>query len=145
MSATLTDRSTKPLQAAAAIVAVVFLVVGVAGFIPGLTSNVDQLEFAGHESGAELLGLFQVSVLHNVVHLLFGVVGLALARTWAGARVFLIGGGIVYLVLFVYGSLIDHHSDANFVGLNSADNLLHLALGVAMVGVGVVLGRKQSA
>ena len=39
-------------------------------FIPGVTTSYDQLELAGHESGAELLGIFQVSILHNVVHLL---------------------------------------------------------------------------
>ncbi|HEV7622841.1 MAG TPA: DUF4383 domain-containing protein, partial [Amnibacterium sp.] len=51
---------------------VVFLLVGIAGFVPGLTTGT--LTFAGPTSGAELIGLFQVSVLHNVVHLLYGVV-----------------------------------------------------------------------
>ena len=54
-----------------------FLLIGVAGFIPGITSNYDQLQFAGHQSGALLLGVFQVSVLHNIVHLLFGATSLA--------------------------------------------------------------------
>jgi hypothetical protein len=143
MNQTVTTRSMTPLQTAAALVAVVFLVVGAAGFVPGLTMNADELEFSGHESGAELLGLFQVSVLHNVVHLLFGVVGLGLARSWSGARAFLIGGGLIYAVLFVYGIAIDHHSDANFVPLNGADNVLHLVLAVAMVSVGVLLGRSE--
>ena len=55
--------------------------VGVLGFIPGITSNYSTLNFAGHVSGAELLGIFQVSVLHNIVHLLFDVAGVAMART----------------------------------------------------------------
>ncbi len=129
------------LQKAATVVAAVFLLVGIAGFIPGLTTNYDDMEFAGHESGAELLGIFQVSILHNIVHLLFGVVGLALARTWSGARSFLIGGGVIYLLLFIYGLLVDHESDANFVPLNDADNLLHLVLGIGMLGIGLALGR----
>jgi len=70
----------------AGLVGAVFLLVGVLGFIPGITTDYDSMEFTGHTSGAELLGLFQVSVLHNIVHLLFGVVGLALARTVLGAR-----------------------------------------------------------
>ncbi|GAB3886930.1 hypothetical protein GCM10029964_052030 [Kibdelosporangium lantanae] len=67
-------------------VAVVFLLVGVAGFIPGLTTGYDQIGFAGHDSMAMLLGVFMVSILHNIVHLLFGVVGLASARTPGSAR-----------------------------------------------------------
>lgn len=125
-----------PAQLVAAVVAVVFLLVGVAGFIPGVTTNYDQLTFAGHQSMAMLLGLFMVSVLHNIVHLLFGIVGLALARTSAGARGFLIGGGAVYLVLWLYGLIIDHGSAANFVPVNTADNWLHLGLGVGMIVLG---------
>lgn len=130
-----------PLQQAALLVAATFALVGVLGFIPGVTTNYDQMEFAGHESRAELLGLFDVSILHNIVHLLFGVVGFALARTWNGARAFLIGGGAVYLLLWVYGLLIDRQSDANFVPLDEADNWLHLALGAGMVALGLALGR----
>lgn len=130
-----------PLQIAAAAVGVVFLLVGVAGFVPGLSTNLDELELAGHHSEAQLLGIFGVSVLHNAVHLLFGVAGLALARSWSGARAFLLGGGAIYLVLAVYGMVVDRHSQANFVPLDEADNWLHLALGVAMIGVGTVLGR----
>jgi len=59
-------------------VAVAFLLIGVLGFVPGVTSDYGAMEFAGHESGALLLGLFQVSILHNIVHLLYGVAGLVL-------------------------------------------------------------------
>jgi hypothetical protein len=132
------------VQRAALAVGVVFLLVGVAGFIPGVTSDFDDLQFAGHESEAELLGIFQVSVLHNIVHLLFGVAGLAMARTWSAARTYLIGGGAIYLVLFVYGLLVDKHSDANFVPVNDADDWLHLGLGVGMIALGVTLGRDRA-
>jgi 4-hydroxybenzoate polyprenyltransferase len=133
------------LQTAALVVAVTFLLVGVLGFIPGITTNYDMLQAAGHDSGAMLLGVFQVSVLHNIVHLLFGVAGLVLARTWAGARAFLIGGGVVYLLLLAYGLLVDHDSSANFVPVNSADNWLHLILGIGMIGLGVLLARDRTA
>ncbi|MGI5128178.1 DUF4383 domain-containing protein [Pseudonocardia sp. CA-107938] len=134
-----------PVQLAAAVVGAVFLLVGILGFIPGVTSNYDQLAAAGHGSGALLLGVFAVSVLHNIVHLLFGVAGLVMARTAAGARNFLVWGGAIYLVLWIYGLVIDHGSNANFVPVNTADNWLHLALGVVMVGLGVGLTRADRA
>lgn len=129
-----------PVQLASAAVAAVFVLVGVLGFIPGITTDYDRMEFAGHMSEAELLGLFQVSILHNIVHLLFGAVGLAVGRTAVGARVFLIGGGAIYLVLWIYGLVVDKTSDANFVPLNSADDWLHLGLGIGMLGLGLILG-----
>jgi 4-hydroxybenzoate polyprenyltransferase len=130
------------LQKAALVVAATFALVGVLGFVPGITTDFDQIEFAGHHSGAELLGVFAVSVLHNIVHLLFGIAGFVLARTWSGARAFLIGGGVIYLVLTVYGLLVDRHDDANFVPLNDADNWLHLVLGIGMIALGLLLGSR---
>ena len=132
-----------PVQTAATIVGVVFLLVGVAGFIPGVTTDFDTIEFAGHESEAMLLGVFQVSILHNIVHLLFGVAGLALARTVAGARNYLVWGGIVYLVLWLYGLFVDHESSANFVPVNNADDWLHLGLAIGMLLLGLALGRTR--
>ena len=120
-----------------------FLLVGVLGFIPGVVTQYGQLEFAGHQSEAKLLGLFQVSILHNIVHLLFGVAGLAMARRWDTARQFLIVGGIIYLVLWIYGLLIGHDSAANFVPVNDADNWLHLVLGVGMLALGFLLSRDR--
>ncbi|HKG03777.1 MAG TPA: DUF4383 domain-containing protein [Conexibacter sp.] len=132
-----------PIQIGAALVGLLFLVVGVAGFIPGVTTNLyDGLDFAGHDGNAELLGIFHVSVLHNLVHLLFGAAGLALARTSSSARTFLVGGGAIYLVLWIYGLLIDRDSDANFVPVNAADDWLHFALGVGMIGLGLTLSRE---
>src|ERR1041384_1380446 len=95
-----------PVRTTALVVSVVFLLVGLAGFIPGLTTDYSDMTFAGHHSDALLLGVFQVSVLHNLVHLLFGAAGLALARTASGARAFLIGGGAIYLVLWLYGLVV---------------------------------------
>lgn len=138
MASTETTVRRTPRQLLAAIVAVVFLLVGVLGFIPGVTTNYDMLTGAGHHSGALLLGIFAVSILHNIVHLAFGVAGLALARTPGGAKAFLVGGGVVYLVLWLYGLLIDQDSTANFVPVNTADNWLHFGLGVGMVALGLI-------
>lgn len=132
------------VQKTALAVGIVFLVVGIAGFIPGLTTGVETMTFAGHESGALLLGVFQVSILHNIVHLLFGIAGLAFARSAAGSRNFLIWGGVVYLVLWVYGLIVTGDNPANFVPMNHADNWLHLVLGVGMVLLGIFVGRNTA-
>ncbi|TDP95084.1 uncharacterized protein DUF4383 [Labedaea rhizosphaerae] len=133
-----TSRTTRtPVQFVAAAVGAVFLLVGIAGFIPGVTTHYDEMSFAGHDSMAKLLGLFMVSVLHNIVHLLFGVAGLALARTNGGARGFLIWGGVVYLALWLYGAIVPQDSAANFVPVNGADNWLHLGLALGMVALGI--------
>jgi hypothetical protein len=136
------DRST--VQTMALLVGATFLLVGILGFIPGITTHYGDMKFAGHDSGAKLLGLFQTSILHNIVHILFGIAGLALAKTWDGARTYLIGGGAIYLVLFVYGLIWHKTQGANFVPMNSADNILHLGLGVGMIGLGFVTGRAPA-
>jgi hypothetical protein len=121
-------------QTLALLFGLAFLGTGILGFIPGITQDLGDIKFAGNDSPAELFGIFQVSILHNVVHLLFGVAGIALARTHDGSRAFLLYGGIIYLALFVYGLLIDMDGDANFVPVNTADNWLHLILGAGLLG-----------
>ncbi|HZF92539.1 DUF4383 domain-containing protein [Streptomyces sp.] len=138
-------RARTPVQQAALIVGVVFLLVGVLGFIPGITTNYDTMDFASHHSEAKLLGIFQVSILHNLVHLAFGIAGLALSRTASQARLYLLAGGAIYLVLWLYGMIIDHDSAANFVPVNSADNWLHLVLGLGMIALGALLTRRRDA
>jgi hypothetical protein len=130
---------------AAAAVAAVFLLVGILGFIPGITTDYDTMQFAGHESEAKLFGIFQVSILHNIVHILFGVVGFALARTAANARMYLIGGGAIYLVLWLYGLIVGDESAANFVPVNSADDWLHLVLALGMIALGFLTTRSVGA
>ena len=132
--------SRTPVQNVARLVGVVFLLVGIAGFIPGLTTNLyDGLEFAGNDGNAELLGIFQVSVLHNIVHILFGIAGLALAATASGARTYLIGGGAVYLGLFLLGIV----GAGDWIPADDADNWLHLVLGAGMIGLGVITTRES--
>lgn len=133
------------VQLAARAFGAVFLLVGVLGFIPGITTNTSDLMMAGHHSEAMLLGIFQVSVLHNVVHLLFGIGGLVLGRTAAGATRYLVWGGVIYLVLGLYGVVIGLGTAANFVPVNVADNALHFGLGIVMLGLGLVLGRRGGA
>jgi hypothetical protein len=129
------------VQKGAAVVGVVFLLVGVLGFVPGVTTSYSSLGLATHHSEAQLFGLFQVSVLHNVLHLGFGVAGLLLARTALRARNYLLYGGLVYAVLFFYGIVVDYESKANVVPLDDADNVLHFLLAAGMITLSFVLDR----
>ena len=95
------------VQGAALLVAGVFILIGVLGFIPGVTTDYALLDWAGHHSGAKLFGVFAVSGLHNVIHLISGVVGVALARTYAASRAYFLGGGLVYLAFWLQGLLMD--------------------------------------
>jgi hypothetical protein len=142
-----TNRTTRPatkLQKAAQAAGAVFVLVGILGFIPGVTSNYDSLGLAGHGSRALLLGIFQVSVLHNIVHLLFGGAGIVMARTHDQAKNFLLYGGVIYLALWLYGLLLGHDTPANVVPVNGADNWLHLVLGLGMIALAVLLSRDTA-
>ncbi len=134
------------MQALAAVFGLVFLLAGIAGFIPGITSNYDELALLGTESRAELLGLFRVSVLHNIVHLLFGV-GLLAAARYSWSKLYLLGGGAAYAGVVAYGFVVDHESEANFLPLNTADNLLHVVLTAGMLvagGVGLAAAKRSA-
>ena len=112
----------------------VFLLVGIAGFIPGITTNLyEGLEFAGDDGTAELLGLFQVSILHNIVHMLFGV-GILMAATHEGALNYLLGAGVLYVALFLIGII----GGGDWIPVNSADNVLHLVLSAGLLGAWAV-------
>lgn len=132
-------RKRSATEIVALVFGVVFLVVGVLGFIPGITTDYDALTWAGHHSDAKLLGVFEVSVLHNLVHIAFGVVGVLMSRRLDLARLYLIGGGVVYFAVWMYGVTINRDDAANFLPVNDADNWLHLGLAVAMIVIGGVL------
>lgn len=131
------------VQGAALLVGAAFLIVGVLGFIPGVTTHYDALQWAGHHSGAKLFGVFAVSALHNVVHLAFGVIGFVMARTYAAARAYFLIGGLAYLGLWIYGLLIDHRGPANLLPVNSADDWLHFGLGILMLLLAVTLAGQH--
>jgi len=125
-------------QVFAFVIGATFVLVGVLGFVPGIVRMFGDLSFKGPESDAQLLGLFDVSVVHNIVHLLFGV-GLLAARRAAWAVRYLLIGGIAYFAVFVYGLfVVDSTSSINFLPINTADNILHIVLSVTMIALGVI-------
>lgn len=132
-------------QGAALAVAGVFLAVAVAGFVPGLTTSLDRLQWLhrpqdGHAS--QLFGVFDTSVAHNLLHLGFGVAGLVLARTYRRARLYLVGGGLIYLGLWLWGTIDAMPRET--LPLNGAGNWLHLCLGVVMTVLGLTLAGSRA-
>jgi hypothetical protein len=132
-------------QVLAMLVGGAFVLVGIAGFVPGITTSYDELEYAGEDSQAELLGVFDVSVLHNLVHVLIGILGLVAAQALTTARWFLLGAGAAYVALWIFGLAIDLSSDANFIPVDTADNWLHFGLGVTMLGLGALTSAARPA
>jgi hypothetical protein len=139
--ASIRRKAEQPAQWAASVVGGALVLLGILGLIPGLTTDYSDLAFAGHGSGAKLFGTFQVSILHDIVHLLVGAVGLALARTTDGARVFLTGGGTALLAFWALGAA----GGAGWLPVNTADNWLHFALGLGVLALGFVTGREAPA
>jgi 4-hydroxybenzoate polyprenyltransferase len=121
-----------------------FIALGVFGFVPGVTTQYDQMQFAGADSQALLFGVFQVSVLHNLLHLLYGIAGIWAAGNGVRARSYLVGGGTLYLLIWLYAYLIDSESPAALVALSDADNWLHLFLGVGMINLGLLMTRPPA-
>lgn len=122
-----------PVQIAAVVVGATLLLLGILGFTPEITTHFGDLKFSGEKPSARLFGVFQVSGLHNLANMLTGLVGLALARTWTGARAYLVGAGIFYLAFSLVG-FVNHSS---WIPSNNADDWLYLALGVGLIAIGV--------
>jgi len=135
------DRDKTLAQKLAFLFGVTFIIAGVGGFIPGITTDLyDGLEFAGNDGSSELLGLFKVSVLHNIVHALFGV-GILAAKRHASSVQYLLYSGIAYVVLFLMG-IIDA---GDWVPIASYDNWLHLGLLLGLLGAWAVSRKDDHA
>lgn len=125
-------------------VGILLMLVGVLGFIPGVTTQYSELMLLGPASHAMFLGLFQVSMLLNIVQLAIGATGWATSRTEHGARNFLLGAGALYIVLAIFGLIVGVDSAANFLALNMMDNWAHLVLGIVMIVAGWLFSRTAA-
>jgi hypothetical protein len=111
---------------------VVFVLVGVLGFIPSFAPL--------HSDGMRyLLGLFMVGGVHNAIHLLSGVAALiGAAKSEKAAQLYFKVFGSVYLLITVVG-FIQKTTVLGIIHVNTADNFLHLGLGIAIAGIGFLL------
>lgn len=135
-------RRTTAVQEGAGAVGWVFLLLGVLGFIPLFTTGFTAITFAGTGSGAELFGIFHISVLSNLVHLALGMLGLFTSWTAAGSRRYLLAGGLVAALLGLYGFIAMAAGGGNWLPADWAVAALHLGLGVLMIAFGLLLHRR---
>src|SRR5688572_10506129 len=118
-------------QKLAAVFGVVFILVAIVGFIaPGGMA----MQPTDPATVAKALGMFPVNLLHNIVHLLFGLWGLAASRSWSGSKSYFTIVGVIYLVLTVVGFLSP--TGFGLVPLGGNDIWLHAVLALAMLGIG---------
>ena len=123
-------------------VGIVLIVVDILGFIPGITTQYNSLAIVGPNSTALLLGLVQISMLLNVIQALIGTIGVVMSRSNPmGARNFLMGFGLLYVVLSIYSFIVGVESAANFLSLNVMGAWGFMILGVAMVLAGWLMSR----
>ena len=110
----------------------VLVLVGIAGFL------VEPSFAVGDSAQRGTLIVFDINGWHNVVHLLSGIVGLAMAGTAAKARLFSIGYGVVYVLVTILGFIVgDGGLLLSIIPINTADNLLHLAIAVTGIAIGL--------
>lgn len=96
---------------------VVFVLVAILGFV----------------QGDSILGIFDVNLAHNLVHLVIGLALLAVSGTESGARAGLKVFGVIYLLVAVLGFYVGAGELLGVVLVNQADNWLHAVLGVILV------------
>lgn len=131
------------VEQAAATAGAVFGLITLLGFVPGITVNLWSLGVLGWHSTTLLLGVFTVSLLHNVIHLLFAIGGLRFARTARTARRYLLVTGAIFLVVALYGFLLSERGIADVLPINQADDWLHLAAGIALLGLAPLPGTRR--
>lgn len=136
------DRSL--VQTAALSLGVIYLIVGVGGFIPGLNSMTDLRGVMGPAEGHEIG--FAVNWFHNVAHLLIGLAGLAAFRSHAASRTYTLVVGIAYAALAVLGFATGPVGAlGGLLPLNPADDVLHIATALLLFGVYFAAGSRRTA
>ena len=119
------------VQRVAQVFGVGFLIAALAGFVAAGMSMDPHTETA-----PRALGLFPVNLVHNLIHLVFGVWGLAASRSRGGSRTYCRVSGAVYLVLVVMGFVAP--DTFGLVPIGGNDIWLHALLGLPLAYFGFV-------
>jgi Domain of unknown function (DUF4383) len=123
-----------PAEVFALVIGLALVAVGIAGFFYSASfSTGDEVEREA------LLGILDVNGWHNVVHIATGVLGLAAAGSYGGARGYAIGIGVLYLLVAGLGFIAgDGEEILGLIAVNTEDNVLHLLIGIAGLGAGLL-------
>jgi hypothetical protein len=124
-------------QYLALVIGVVYLLVGIVGF--AITGFDGWLE---HDHSQTLLG-FAINPLHNVVHLLIGLLGVLMWNRSRTARTYGWILAIGYGATFVYGLIVVNNEDANILNINGADNVLHAVSAIAGLAIALWPARTE--
>jgi hypothetical protein len=125
----------------AMILGVVFVLVGVLAFIPGVNRpdpvGAPDLTVTGPGHGY-LLGLFHVNVLHNLVHVIFGILGIVMARNAVNAVLYCRIVAVAYGLLTIMGIVPGLNTTFGLIPIHGADVLLHAFIAIAATYYGFV-------
>ena len=125
----------------ALVLGIVFLLVGILGFVPGINQmhqvHDPNLKVDGPGEGM-LLGLFHVNVLHNVVHIVFGILGIAMYRDFVSARLYAQIVAIAYGLLVSLGLLPATRYTFGLIPIEGNDVWLHALIAVAAAYFGFI-------
>ncbi len=119
-------------QRFAQVFGIIYLVVGILGFIPIAPFLVGALPNVIGPFNGLLLGLFPVNWLHNLAHIAIGAAGLASYRSPVGARSYALAIGVLYLVLFLVGLVLPNFF--RLLPLGGWDLILHLVTALIAFG-----------
>lgn len=127
-----TGTTRSPAQVYALVFGAVLTVAGIIGFFynSDFTSNV-------HDRDA-VFGILDVNGWHNIVHILTGVLGLMMASSYGSARAYALALGGIYIAVAIWGFIIGNgDSILSIVPVNTADDVLHLLIGIAGIAAGL--------
>jgi hypothetical protein len=129
-----------PAQLYALIFGIVLVAAGILGFFYEASFS------TGDDADREaVLGILDVNGWHNVVHILSGVVGLAVAGSYSNSRLYALGFGAVYILVTILGFIAgDGDTILKLIPVNTEDNILHLLIGIAGLGAGFATPAERS-
>jgi Domain of unknown function (DUF4383) len=131
---------TTTIQKLAAVFGVVFILVAIVGFV---TPGGMYMQPSDPAMASKALGIFPINLLHNIVHLLFGIWGLAASRSWGGSKSFFIWAGVIYAILTVAAFVSPN--GFGLVPLAGPDIGLHCLLAIVMLAIGLTAKPAASA